>query len=286
MNYKLKMKLAPLFFIAPFFIIFIAFTAYPVIYSVVLSFGSYKGNNIILSGLKNYKYLLSDGLFYQSILNTFKIMIIQVPLMIILALILAVFLNSKIIRGQGFFRMAIFIPVLIDAVSYSVIFSMFFNDNGIINNTLVRLGIAALPWYTNGFLAKLMIIIASTWKWTGYNAMIIISGLQNIPYELYESASIDGANRIQQFFRITIPQLRYIILLIMITSINGAIQIFTEPNVLTHGGPTNGTTTIMLYLYNIGFKNFNFGVACAGSYILVILVGILTAIQLRAGKEQ
>lgn len=286
MSYKWKMKIAPWCFIAPFLIVFLLFAIYPVFYSIVLSFGTYRGGNVSLEGLRNYEFLLSDESFLESILNTFKIGIIQVPIMIFLSLVLACLLNGKKVRGKGFFRMAIFIPVLIDAVSYSVIFSLLFNDQGFVNNIIAGLGFEPLSWYTDPWRATFMIVIAQTWKWMGYNTIIILSGLQNIPAELYEAASIDGANSVQQFFRITIPQLRNMILLVMVTSVNGAVQMFTEPNIITHGGPTGSTTTVMLYLYNMGFKNFNFGIACAGSYVVVFIVVILTLIQMHAGKEK
>jgi len=252
----------------------------------VLSFGSYKGNAVHLVGLKNYAYLLKDKNFVLSIMNTFKIGIIQVPIMICFSLGLANFLNSKLIRCKGFFRMAIFMPVLIDAVSYSVIFSMFFNDIGFVNSFIQAMGGQSVSWFTSATTATAMIVTAQTWKWTGYNTVIILAGLQNIPGELYEASAIDGATKMQTFLRITLPQLKNILLLVMITSINGAVQMFTEPNIITHGGPTNSTLTVMLHLYNIGFKNFNFGVASAGSYVVVFIVVILTLIQLRAGREE
>lgn len=285
MSYKLKMKVAPWCFIAPFLIMFLLFAVYPVCYSIVLSFGTYKGGKVHLSGLKNYAFLLSDKTFLQSILNTFKIGLIQVPIMIFLAIVLACLLNSKLVRGKGFFRMAIFIPVLIDAVSYSVIFSLLFNDQGFINSVIAGMGLTPSSWFTNPWMARMIIVIAQTWKWTGYNTVIILSGLQNIPAELYEAAAIDGAGRMQQFFKITVPLLKNMILLVMVTSVNGAVQMFTEPNIITHGGPTGSTNTVMKYLYDMGFKNFNFGIACAGSYVVVAIAVVLTVIQMRAGKE-
>lgn len=286
MSYKNRIKIAPWLFIAPFLIVFLIFAVYPIFYSIILSFGTYRGGHVNFSKLKNYTFLLTDKSFLQSILNTFKIGIIQVPIMIFLSILFAAFLNAKVIKGKGFFRLAIFTPVLIDAVSYSVIFSMLFNDQGFVNNILGKLGAEGISWYTNGILATLMIVIAQTWKWTGYNTVIVLSGLQSIPAELYEASAIDGAGKVQQFFKITIPQLKHIILLVTITSVNGAIQMFTEPNIITHGGPTGSTNTVMLYLYNMGFKNFNFGIACAGSYVVVALVVILTLIQMKAGKEK
>lgn len=285
MSYKLKMKIAPWGFIAPFLAVFLIFAIYPVIYSLTLSFGTFKAGKVTLSGLRNYSYLLSDQSFIQSILNTFKIGIIQVPIMIFLSIVFACLLNSKLVKGKGFFRMAIFIPVLIDAVSYSIIFSLLFNDQGFVNSIIAKLGFETQSWFLNPWMATMIIVIAQTWKWTGYNTILVLSGLQNIPGELYEAASIDGAGRIQQFFKITIPLLKNIILMVMVTSINGAVQMFTEPNIITHGGPTGSTTTVMKYLYDMGFKNFNFGIACAGSYVVVLIVVILTLIQLKAGKE-
>ncbi|MCE5342601.1 MAG: sugar ABC transporter permease, partial [Eubacteriales bacterium] len=178
MNYRTKLKVTPWMFIAPFLVVFVLFSIYPVLYSVVLSFGSYNSSVIKLSGLRNYRFLLSDRNFATSLLNTLKIGIIQVPLMLVLALVLANFLNSKLIRGKGFFRMAVFMPVLIDAVSYSVIFSMLFNDNGFINNMIQMFGGGKLSWYTDSRLATMIIVIAQTWKWTGYNMVIILAGLQ------------------------------------------------------------------------------------------------------------
>lgn len=130
-----------------------------------------------------------------------------------------------------------------------------------------------------------VIMIALTWRWTGYNSLIILSGLQNIPGELYEAASIDGAGAFTKFTKITIPQLKPVIIFSIFNSINGTMQLFTEPQLLTQGGPSNSTMTVVLYLYNIGFKNFNFGVASAGSYIITIIVAILTLIQFRVTRE-
>ncbi len=286
MNYNLKKRMAPAFFLAPFLIIFVVFTAYPILYSIVLSFAKYRSGQVTFLGLRNYQFILGDQLFWQSVLNTFTIMIMQAPIMIILAIILATILNSALVKLKGAFRMLLFLPVLIDAVSYSIVFSMFFNADGFVNSLLNVFGIPDLSWYTVGTLAQLVIVIAVTWKWTGYNAIILLSGLQNIPAELYEAAFIDGANTFQKFMRITIPELKPIILFTTIMSVNGSLQMFTEPNLLTHGGPVNLTSTIVLYLYNIGFKNFNFGVAASGSYILAFMIAVLTYIQLRVTREE
>lgn len=287
MGYKLKQKLAPVIFIGPFLVVFIVFTIYPIIYSMVLSFSKYRSGKIVFVGIKNYTYLFTDPYFYKALLNTFIILIIQVPIMTILALVLGCFLNSTLIKGKGLFRMFTFMPVLIDAVSYSIIFSLFFNENGgLVNNLLNVFGIGSQRWFSNGFLAMAVIMFAVTWRWTGYNSVIVLSGLQNIPEDLYEAASIDGANTFVKFWRITIPELKPVIVFSVFNSINGTLQLFTEPNLLTQGGPANSTMTAVLYLYQTGFKSFNFGVASAGSYILAIIIGVLTLIQFRATKGE
>jgi len=179
-------------------------------------------------------------------------------------------------------------PVLIDTVSYSIIFSLIFRESGgVANNVLSVFGIQPLHWITVGYLARAVIIFAVTWRWTGYNSVIMLSGLQNVPGELNEAAAIDGASTFVRFIRITIPELKPVIIFSIINSINGTMQLFTEPNLLTvNGGPVNKTMTIVLYLYNTGFKSFNFGVASAGSYILAIMIIILALTQLRLTREK
>jgi len=285
-SHKLRNKWAPAIFIGPFLVVFFLFMVYPIIYSVILSFSKYRAGKIIFNGFKNYRFLLSDPVFFQSLLNVLLILVIQVPIMIILSMIIGCLLNSALIKGKGLFRMFTFMPVLIDAVSYSIIFSLFFNERGgLVNNILNLVGISSQRWFSSGPLAMSVIMIALTWRWTGYNSLIILSGLQNIPGELYEAASIDGAGAFTKFTKITIPQLKPVIIFSIFNSINGTMQLFTEPQLLTQGGPSNSTMTVVLYLYNIGFKNFNFGVASAGSYIITIIVAILTLIQFRVTRE-
>lgn len=286
MAYKLRKKLAPIMFIGPYLLFFAVFMLYPIAYSVVLSLSKFRAGNIKFVGLKNYIYLLTEPLFFKSLFNTFIILVIQVPIMTVLALILGCFLNSALIKGKGIFRMVAFMPVLLDAVSYSIVFSLFFNENnGFVNNLLKIFGVGSLKWFSSPVLAMTVIMLAITWKWTGYNAVIMLSGLQSIPGDLYEAADIDGANAVIKFFKITIPQLKPVIVFSVFNSINGTLQLFTEPNLLTQGGPANSTMTAVLYLYQTGFKNFNYGVASAGSYILAIIIAILTLLQLRVTKE-
>lgn len=238
-------------------------------------------------GLKNFQFLLTDATFGKAIVNTLVILIIQVPIQTILAVVFANFLNVQRLKAKGLFRMFTFMPVLIDTVSYSVVFLLFFNNNpdAIINGLLRLVGVGPLEWLNVGYLSKIIIISAVTWRWTGYNTVIILGGLQNISADLYEAASIDGASKVKQFFAVTIPGVKPVLTFSIILSINGILQLFTEPNLITKGGPTNETLTIVQYLYNTGFSAFNYGVASAGAYILAIMIGILAFIQMRLTRE-
>lgn len=283
-----KKKLVPILFLAPFLIFFVTFMAYPTLYSIVISFTKYKAGQFSFAGWTNFNYIIHDTTFKQAVINTFIIMIIQVPIQTILCVVFASFLNNKIMKGKGLFRMFVFMPVLIDTVSYSIVFKLFFNnsDTAIINSILSIFNVAPLEWFNVGMLSKIMIIVAVTWRWTGYNTVIILGGLQNISADLYEAASIDGASKVKQFFNITIPGVKPVLSYTIILSINGILQLFTEPNLITKGGPINQTLTIVQYLYNTGFKSNNYGVASAGAYILAIMIGILTFIQMRVTREE
>ena len=287
MKGKTSKGIIPWIFLAPFLIIFVTFMAYPSIYSIVISFTKYRAGEFSYAGLSNFKYVLNDPTFRKAIANTFFILIFQVPIQTLLAVILANFLNIKRLKALGLFRMFVFMPVLIDTVSYSVAFSLFFSNSsgGFVNSIIGLFGFEPLQWTNVGILSKIIIITAVTWRWTGYNTVIILGGLQNISADLYEAASIDGATKVKQFFEITIPGVKPVLLFSVVISVTGILQLFTEPNLITKGGPVNETLTIVQYLYNTGFVAFNYGVASAGAYILAIMIAILTYIQLKVTKE-
>lgn len=281
-------KMAPWFFISPFLIFFVAFLAFPTLYSIAISFMKYRAGKFSFMGLRNFRFLLTDPTFGKSIVNTLVILIVQVPVQTLLAVVLANFLNAGRLRAKGLFRMFVFMPVLIDTVSYSIVFLLFFNNNpdAIVNGLLRLIGLGPFAWLNNGMLSKIIIITAVTWRWTGYNTVILLSGLQTISNDLYEAASIDGASKLRRFFSITLPGLKPVLTFSVILSVNGILQLFTEPNLITKGGPTNETLTIVQYLYNTGFSAFNYGVASAGSYILAIMIGILAYFQLKLTREE
>jgi lactose/L-arabinose transport system permease protein len=217
--------------------------------------------------------------------NTAIILVVQVPIMLFLAFLLATAVNNNKIRGKGFFRLAIFMPILIDLVTYSIVFSIIFNDQyGALNYILQLFHITGIHWLQDPLWAKVTIIIAITWRWTGYNAIILLAGLQSIPETIYEAADIDGASSITKFFRITMPMLKPIFLFCAIMSIIGTLQLFTEPFLLTNGGPDNATETPVLFIYQYAFQSFHFGYASAAAYVLTGIVAILSYLQIRVSK--
>ena len=275
----------PYLFLTPAIGLFAVFMAYPIIYSFLLSFQTSEGGELVSAGLSNYRRLFSDEIFYTALKNTFIIMIVQVPLMLFLAIVLASCLNA-VKRLTGIFRVSFFMPAVTSLVAYSIIFSIMLMGDGIINQFLSQVGIGAVPWLSNPGWAKAALILAMTWRWTGYNMVIYLAAMQNISESLYEAASIDGATRLKQFFTITIPQLKPVILFTAILSTIGTLQLFDEPYLLTKGGPSDATLTIGMYLYQTGFRYYDFGYASTLAYVIVVLIAILSFIQFKvSGKE-
>lgn len=260
------------------------FCFYPMIGALANSFQTGMGMRLHSCGLANYKRLLVDPIFLSSVKNTFLYLIIQVPVMLLLAMLYAVLLNDKKLKFCSLFRIAIFLPCVTSLVAYAVLFKSLFSDSGFINQLLLGLHVIRTPihWLTDAFWGKITIIIAITWRWTGYNMIFFLAGLQNIDPEVYEAAQIDGANALSQFFSITAPLLKPIILFTSITSISGTLQLFDEVVNLTQGGPGNATITMSQYIYNLCFKYTpDFGYASAVSYAILIMIVILTAIQFK-----
>ncbi|GLI85280.1 MULTISPECIES: carbohydrate ABC transporter permease [Rossellomorea] len=276
----------PYLFVAPALVLFSVFMLYPIISSLIMSFQSGQGANLAFVGIDNYKRLMSDEIFHKALKNTFILLIIQVPIMVLLALILSSILNSALLRMKGFFRVTFFLPAVTSLVAYSIIFSIMLMNDGVINQVLAAVGLDAIPWLNDPFWAKASLILAMTWRWVGYNMVIYLAGLQNIPEEMYEAASMDGASKVRQFFSITIPQLKPVILFTVVLSTIGTLQLFDEPFVLTKGGPSDATLTIGMYLYQTGFRYFDFGYASTIAYVIVVLIAIMTFIQFKVTGDQ
>ena len=237
----------------------------------------------------NYKRLLSDEVFVLTLKNTFLYLVIQVPIMLILALILAVILNDRSLRFKGLWRTAIFLPCAVSLVSYSLVFRTLFATDGLVNTVLKACGFINdnINWLGQPDTARFVIILGLIWRWTGYNMVFYLAGLQNIDYSSLEAAKIDGAGPIRTFFSVILPQLKPMILLTAIMSTNGTLQLFDESWNLTRGGPAYSTMTMSHYIYNLSFMNNpNFAYASAISYIILILVAVLALLQMKGGDKR
>ncbi len=278
-------------FLAPATILIFIFSFWPMFQALLTSFKRGLPTALTYSDplWRNYQRMLSDKVFVQSVTNTFTYLIVQVPIMLVLAIILASLLNNKDLKFRGLFRTCIFLPCATGLVAYSMIFRTLFTYDGMINNLLMNIGILAEPinWLNDPFYAKVVIILGLIWRWTGYNMVFFLSGMQGIEYSIYEAARIDGANQFQQLIKITIPLLKPIILVTGIMSTNGTLQLFDESVNLTRGGPGNMTITMSHYIYNTMFtKNPNFGYAAAMSFVILIMVAILSAIETKVGDKR
>ena len=258
----------------------------PMVSALITSFQSGPPTNMTFNGLGNFRRMLTDSTFKKALVNTFTYLIVQVPIM--LALVLSNILNDKKMKFKGLFRTALFLPCITSLVSYSLIMKSLFSVNGLVNQMLLNMHLVDAPiqWLTDPFWAKVLIIISITWRWTGYNMIFFISGMQNIDPSMYEAADIDGASGMQKFFKITIPNLKPIILFTTITSTIGTLQLFDEVQNITLGGPANATTTLSQYIYNLSYKfTPNFGYAAAVSFVIVVLIVMLSLIQTKVGGQ-
>ena len=265
------------------------FSLYPVISSFLLSFQTGKGAVYHFNGLGNIVRLFGDTVFRQALVNTFIYFIFQVPVMTVLALTIATLLNDPKLKFKGFFRTAIFLPSVTSLVAYSVLFKSMFSMDGLVNKILIKINMIDLPipWILHPFWAKVLIIIALTWRWTGYNMIFYLSALQNIDPSIFEAARIDGASKSTQFFKIIVPLLKPIILFTSVMSTIGTLQLFDESVNITNGGPANATITLSHYIYNVLFKfTPNFGYAATISYVIVFLVAMLAIVQFKVAGDK
>ncbi|MBE5919130.1 MAG: sugar ABC transporter permease [Pseudobutyrivibrio ruminis] len=279
-------------FLTPATILIFIMSFYPIIQAFITSFKTGKGINIKFADPLTYNYsrMLQDVIFKTSMKNTFLYLIVEVPIMLIFAILLAQLLNNKDLKFKGLFRTCIFLPCATSLVSYSLIFKSMFATQGLINSILLKLGIISenINFLGTASTARAIIIIALIWRWTGYNMVFYLAGLQNIEYSVYEAAKIDGANGWKTFWYITVPLLKPTIVMTAIMSINGTLQLFDESVNLTSGGPANQTITMSHYIYNQAFGQGvgNFGYTSAMSFIVFIMVAILAFINLKVGDTR
>ena len=260
----------------------------PIFQAFIISLKSGIGNNMEFAGGYNYLRMLLDKTLHTAIMNTLVYML-QVPIMLGLALWLATLLNEKGLRFKGLFRILLFVPCATASVSYSLIFRIMFAADGMINTFLVKSGLlqTGYNFFGHPWSARMIILLALIWRWTGYNMVFLLAALQNIDEGIYESAILDGASRLQIFTKITIPLIKPTLILLMIMTVNGSIQLYDESVNLTGGGPANTTLSISHYIYNLSFQYTpNFGYSTAISFVIFVVVAILSLIQMKVGDKR
>ena len=249
MSLLAKQKAAGWAFLTPATLMIVVMSFYPMVRAFLLSLQTGRGTNYTFTGISNYARMFEDRVFLRSVTNTFFYLAVQVPIMLVLAILLAQLLNNRDLKFKGLFRTCVFLPCATSLVSYAIIFRFLFAQDGLVNNALVALGIfkEGYNFLGNAGTAKMVIILALIWRWTGYNMVFYLAGLQNIEYSVYEAAKIDGANGWKTFWGITVPLLKPTIIMTFIMSINGTLQLFDESVNLTNGGPANATITMSHY---------------------------------------
>jgi len=243
--------------------------------------------NATFVGLGNYLNILTDSTFHTALINTIFMWLVSTPLILGFALILAVMLNQKSVKFLKYFRVGYFMPFVTSTVVVGVIFTILLDGSfGLVNYVIESIGFQKIPFLSSTAWSKISIVIVLTWRWVGYNTIIMLAGLQNIPEDLYEAAEIDGGTTLQKFFYITVPMMRPIILFTFILSTIGSFQIFTEPYIMTGGGPMQSSLSVVQYLYNAGFRQFRMGYASALSYVLFAIIFVASYFQIRLGSGE
>ncbi|KAA3658355.1 MAG: sugar ABC transporter permease [Chloroflexi bacterium] len=275
-------------FISPFYLLFAVFSLYPMLLSIYLSFTRWKGvGPMEFAGLINFSLIPKDKIFWQSMGNGVILFFLYVPIMLLLALVLAVILNSGRVKGFRFFRTIIFLPFITNMVAAGFAFRILLeSQNGLINAMLGVIGLAGVPWLESVWWARVSLSLLIIWAWLGYNMVLMLAGLQTIPHDLTEAAMVDGATPIQAFMRITVPLMQPVILFALITSTIGSFSLFAEVTILTGGGPVNATITPLVRIYNVAFGSYQYGYASALAYTFFALIFILTVFQFRLNREQ
>jgi ABC-type sugar transport system permease subunit len=296
-RYLLRQKIAPYFFAAPYFIVFLAFFVFPFFSSLFASLNDWHGfDQPVFIGIGNYLEVLRDQLFYKALSNTFLLILMVQPAQLAISFLIANLLNSKMMFFKKAFRLIVFLPYLTTPIAIGTIFSMLFDPAfGVINKGLTFFGINAIGWFSAPWAARALVAIVTVWHWTGYTAVIFLAGMTNINTEIYEACEIDGANAIQKIFRITIPLLKPVITFVIITSMIGCFQLFDEPYIIFSataritGGPDNSVLTGVWLFYETAFSNqYRNGYASAIAIYLFIAISAVSLLVNRiiSGKKE
>ncbi|MEO5590130.1 MAG: sugar ABC transporter permease [Gemmatimonadaceae bacterium] len=280
------------FFLAPALVLIGVFFFLPVAASLLLSvtdfdlYGIANSSNTRFVGLNNYSRLLRTPDFWLALRNTFYFAFVGGPLTIATALGAALLLSSKLVRFKGFFRTIYFTPFVTTLVAVAIVWRYLYHTRyGLFNYVLGAIGISPIDWLGDPHWAMPAIILMAVWKSFGYNMLIFIAGLQAIPEELYDAAAIDGASAWRKFFSITLPMLAPTLVFVTIITMIGYFQLFAEPYVMTQGGPLRSTTSVVLLMYEEGFRWWRMGFAAAIAFVLFIVILIATLLQFKLQKE-
>ncbi|WP_431797374.1 carbohydrate ABC transporter permease [Microbacterium kunmingense] len=279
------LKYSPYLYVAPFFVLFVIVGLFPIAYTAVISFMDWDlvRNSGEFIGLGQYVEVLSDPKFWIALRNTFSIFLLSSVPQLIAAIFIAAVLDQNL-RGKTFWRMGVLIPYVMAPVAVALIFSNMFGDQyGIVNATLANIGIPPIAWHSDAFASHVAIATMVNFRWTGYNALILLAAMQAVPREYYEAATVDGAGKLRQFFSITLPSLRPTLIFVIITSTIGGLQIFDEPRMYDQygtGGANYQWLTISLWLYDIGWGEWDFGKAAALAWILFLIILVIGVINL------
>lgn len=281
-------------FVSPFFVLFAIFGLYPLLFSLFLSFMKWDGLTAWhWVGTANLVAMADDEILWRSLWNTLVIGLLYVPPMMILAFLFAQVLNTQWLKMRAFYRAAFFLPCVTPMVVIAIVFSLIFStEKGVFNyglehtnNLLPFLHLKAIPWLTSEEWSKVSVSILVVWRWTGYNMVLMLAGLQGIPLEYYEAAMVDGASPVQRMRAITMPLMRPTFLFCGLLSLLGTIYMFDEIFVLTSGGPGTSSTNFGMYLFNISFGDFRFGYASCVAYTVAMLVIVVSWVVSRLNRQ-
>ena len=289
----MKVSRAGWLFVAPAMLAIAVFFVVPVAAALAMSFTDFDIyaladlRNLRFVGLDNYARLLQTALFWQALSNTFFFVLVGVPLSIAVSLAAALLLNSPLARFKGFYRTALFAPVVTTLVAVAVVWRYLLHTRyGLFNHALASIGIEPIDWLGDQLWAMPAIVLLSVWKNFGYNMIILLAALQAIPKDLYEAASLEGATAWQQLRHVTLPALAPMLLMVSILTMAGHFQLFAEPYVMTQGGPAQRTVTVLYFMYEEGFKWWSLGSASAVAFVLFLIMFALTLLQLRVARHR
>ena len=279
----MRLRLTPYLFLLPFFTMFAAFKLWPIVFGIEISLSRIQIIGVAQEfvGLRNYARIFSDPNFYQSLWVTAAYTVAFGAGHILLALALALMVDRRV-RGRVFFRTTYFLPVITSLLISAIIWRLILDkDIGLANLLLRELGIGPVEWLSHPRMAPYSVMMVGTWRWFGFQLVILLAGLQGIDRELYDAATIDGANLNRTIRHITLPLLFPVLFFCITITLIGSLQLFAEPYILTFGGPADATLTTALYIYRVGFQNSQLGYAAALGYVLTVIIVVITVLQLK-----